>query len=65
VELAQRLRKLAGQRTIVFVEHDMEMVMSLADVVTVMHNGRVIAEGTPSEVQANPLAQQIYLRTGS
>ena len=60
-DLRENLRKLAGQRTIVFVEHDMEMVMSLADSVTVMHNGTVIAEGTPEEVRSSTAAQSAYL----
>lgn len=62
-DLREHLRKLAGQRTIVFVEHDMEMVMSLADSVTVMHNGAVIAEGTPEEVRKSTAAQNAYLGT--
>jgi branched-chain amino acid transport system ATP-binding protein len=60
-DLRERLRKLAGSRTIVFVEHDMEMVMSLADTVTVMHNGSVIAEGTPEVVRMSTAAQDAYL----
>jgi len=62
-DLREQLRKLAGQRTIVFVEHDMETVMSLADSVTVMHNGTVIAEGTPEEVRKSTAAQSAYLGT--
>jgi branched-chain amino acid transport system ATP-binding protein len=64
-QLREGLRKLAGERTIVFVEHDMEMVMTLADVVTVLHNGSVVVEGTPEEVRANPVAQKVYLRSES
>ena len=60
-DLRERLRTLAGGRTIVFVEHDMEMVMALADTVTVMHNGSVIAEGSPDEVRRNTAAQSAYL----
>ncbi|MGQ0544939.1 MAG: ABC transporter ATP-binding protein [Betaproteobacteria bacterium] len=61
-ELAAHLRRLAGHRTIVFVEHDMETVMSLADTVTVMHNGKIVAEGTPDQVRASAVAQNVYLR---
>ena len=61
-QLREGLRKLAGERTIIFVEHDMEMVMTLADVVTVMHNGSVVAQGTPEEVRASPVAREVYLR---
>ena len=60
-ELRERLRTRAGDRTIVFVEHDIEMVMTLADRVTVMHNGSVIAEGSPDEVRRNTAAQSAYL----
>ena len=62
-DLRERLRALAGPRTIVFVEHDVEMVMSLADLVTVMHNGSIIAEGTPEQVRQSTAAQTAYLRT--
>lgn len=61
-QFAERLRQLAGKRTIVFVEHDMEMVMSLAHTVTVMHNGEIVAEGSPDEVRASSVAQNVYLR---
>jgi branched-chain amino acid transport system ATP-binding protein len=60
-DLREHLRKLAGRRTIIFVEHDMEMVMSLADTVTVMHNGSIIAEGTPEEIRASTAAKSAYL----
>ncbi len=60
-DLGQLLRRLAGARTIVFVEHDMEMVMSLAESVTVLHNGSVIAEGTPNEVRKSSEARSAYL----
>lgn len=62
VELARKIRGLAGQRTIVFVEHDIDMVMTLADRVTVLHNGSIVAEGTPAEVRADATTQQVYLR---
>ncbi|MCC7082953.1 MAG: ABC transporter ATP-binding protein [Burkholderiales bacterium] len=64
-DLRAHLRLLAGVRTIVFVEHDMEMVMSLADTVTVLHNGSVIAEGTPDEVRSSAAAQEAYLGSQS
>lgn len=60
-DLGKLLRRLAESRTIVFVEHDMEMVMSLADSVTVLHNGGVIAEGTPDEVRKSSEARSAYL----
>jgi branched-chain amino acid transport system ATP-binding protein len=47
--------------TLLFCEHDMEIVFGIADVVTVMHQGRVLAEGTPEAIRSNPEVQRIYL----
>jgi branched-chain amino acid transport system ATP-binding protein len=56
------IRRIARDRTIMIVEHDMEVVMGLAHAVTVLHYGEVLAEGTPAEVQANPRVQEVYLK---
>jgi len=53
----------AQHLTIVLVEHDMDVVFDLADRITVLHFGRVIAEGTPAEIRANGEVQQAYLGT--
>ena len=50
-----------GKRTIVLVEHRMDMVMSISDFITVMHLGEVLAEGAPHEIAANELVQKAYL----
>jgi urea transport system ATP-binding protein len=58
---AELLTSLAGDRTVVVVEHDMEFVRSIASTVTVLHQGAVLAEGTMSEIQNNPAVIEVYL----
>uniref|UniRef100_A0A7C5RFE5 Branched-chain amino acid ABC transporter ATP-binding protein/permease n=1 Tax=Thermus caliditerrae TaxID=1330700 RepID=A0A7C5RFE5_9DEIN len=61
-ELAHLLRSLAREGyTILIVDHDMDLIMGLADRVVVMNYGEKIAEGTPREVQRNPLVRAAYL----
>ena len=55
------LSSLAGEHTIVLVEHDMDFVRSIARHVTVLHQGSVLAEGTMDQVQANPKVVEVYL----
>jgi branched-chain amino acid transport system ATP-binding protein len=55
------IRELAAGRTVVLVEHKMKMVMKISDRITVLHQGRVLAEGTPDEIRANERVQQTYL----
>ena len=57
------IRRIATNLTILIVEHDMEVVMGLARIITVLHYGEVLAEGTPAEIQANPRVQEVYLKT--
>jgi branched-chain amino acid transport system ATP-binding protein len=52
--LADLVRKLKGVLTIVIIEHDMEFLFSLADEISVIHWGQVIARGTPAELKTNP-----------
>ena len=61
-ELASLLRSLAKEGyTVLIVDHDMDLIMGLADRVVVMNYGEKIAEGTPKEVQRNPLVRAAYL----
>jgi len=57
------IRHIASDLTILIVEHDMEVVMGLAHIITVLHYGEVLAEGTPAEIQVNPRVQEVYLKT--
>jgi urea transport system ATP-binding protein len=58
---AELLVSLAGERTVVVVEHDMEFVRNIANRVTVLHEGSVLAEGTLDQVQSNPKVVEVYL----
>lgn len=60
-ELIAILEKLRNQKTILMVEHDMDVVFSLADRITVLVYGRVMATGTPDEVRANEDVRRAYL----
>lgn len=63
-ELIELLRNLRSEgMSILIVEHDMDLVMSLVDKVVVMESGRKLAEGTPAQIQANPLVREAYLGT--
>lgn len=57
------VRRIAKDLTILIVEHDMPVVMGLADRLTVLHYGEVLAEGSPKEIQDNPRVQEVYLKT--
>ena len=58
---AELLTALAGEHTVIVVEHDMEFVRSIASDVTVLHQGSVLAEGSMEEVQNNPKVIEVYL----
>jgi branched-chain amino acid transport system ATP-binding protein len=60
---AALVRGIAKNLTILIVEHDMQVVMQLAQRITVLHYGRVLAEGTPAEIQQNPRVLEVYLKS--
>lgn len=60
IGLIQEIQK-AGNKTVVLVEHNMNVVMSVSDTITVMHQGKVLAEGTPSQIASNKEVQTAYL----
>ena len=64
-ETGNLLRRIGGERTVVVVEHDMDFMREFATSVTVLARGQVIAEGSVTEVQANPKVQEVYLGTAS
>jgi branched-chain amino acid transport system ATP-binding protein len=57
------VRRIASNLSILIVEHDMQVVMELAHRITVFHYGRVLAEGSPADIQGNPRVQEVYLKT--
>ena len=60
-ETVQLLKNIRRGRTLVVVEHDMDAVFELAERITVLHEGALLAEGTPTEIQRNSLVQEAYL----
>jgi urea transport system ATP-binding protein len=60
-QTARLIKRIAKGRSIIIIEHDMEFVSSIADKVTVLHLGKLLAEGTMSEIQTNPKVVEVYL----
>ena len=58
----QMIKELAKEHTLIVIEHDMEFVEQIADYVTVLHQGRKLAEGPFSEVKNNKKVIQVYLK---
>jgi branched-chain amino acid transport system ATP-binding protein len=61
---AELIQQLPGTITLLFVEHDLDLVFRLATRVTVLHLGKVLLSGSPGEVQGSAEVQQAYLGTG-
>ena len=61
VLLTELLLALESDVTLILIEHDMDVALRVAERVTMMHDGRVIVEGTPAEIRANQLVHDLYL----
>ncbi len=61
VETVRLLKNIRRGRTMIVVDHDMDAVFELAERITVLHEGALLAEGTPAEIQRNGLVQEAYL----
>ena len=64
VALTELLLGLDPAITLIIIEHDMDVALRVADRVTMMHDGRVIVEGTPAEIRANQTVHDLYLGRG-
>lgn len=58
--MAETIRNLPKDLTVMLIEHDMELALGLADYVTCLYYGQVLASGTPKEIQDNPEVQSVY-----
>jgi len=59
--IRQLIRKVAADRTVLMVEHNMQVIASLADTITVLQRGAVLAEGSYAEVSRNPAVMEAYM----
>jgi len=59
--LTDLLLTLDREITLIVIEHDMDVALTVAERVTMMHDGHVIVEGTPAEIRANQLVHDLYL----
>ena len=59
------VKDIARDATVLLIEHNLPVVMALADRITVMEAGKVLAEGTPDQIRANPEVQRAYLGSGA
>jgi branched-chain amino acid transport system ATP-binding protein len=59
--VAQIIRSLQRELTVILIEHDMDLALGLVDYVTCMHEGRILVEGPPDAIRRNDLVQEVYL----
>ena len=55
------ISRKARQLTVIFIEHDMDIVFGISDEVTVLSYGEIVVSGKPEEIKSNPKVQEIYL----
>ncbi len=60
-EMVALIERLAAERTILLVEHKMKMILGLSDRILVLHHGKLIADGSPQQIQADPEVRRVYL----
>jgi urea transport system ATP-binding protein len=61
LKTGEMIREIAKNRTVLIVEHDMDFVKEYADIVTVMHEGQLLCQGSMEEIQNNPRVREVYL----
>jgi urea transport system ATP-binding protein len=61
LKTAELLNEIIKNRSVIVIEHDMKFVESIAHRVTVLHQGKVLAEGDMDSIQANPKVKEVYL----
>lgn len=61
VRIIELIRQIAKDKTIVLVEHNIDAVLQISDLITVLQQGRVIAQGSPEEIRNNELVKEAYL----
>lgn len=61
LEMTEMIRVISSDLTTILIEHDMDMVMSISDWITVLHNGAILAEGSPDEIEEDEEVKEVYL----
>lgn len=61
VQSTALIKNIARQRTVVIVEHKMPVVMDISETITVLHNGQILAQGSPAAIQADARVREVYL----